>query len=465
MKAGTLALAFAAIMALPAGAQTLSPFPLDVGNRWEYQNGTDVMTWEIVSDTTVAGERIARLRVNNGAVCGVRETASPDGTPYFPLVDPSVPTAPCTAAFDYPGGGPYAQGVPQQQSVTIGDTTVTGPTWSGLVSDGAGIITTDTWTMLGGVGLTRFDRQVRALGGFPPTVVFVYTLAHARIRGVSYGQPLPPASSSPFPAYVPLGMGDRWDYALFSGPPGSTTPDGVASLTVTSVATDEERRRVVRLAVVRRTVSGGETRAECTLNRMTGPTTLTGALFCELANTVFPDYFYLQGETGPASVEIGGQTVTADRAAGGQTTRVSYPNTSSTATRGVEAARGIGIVGWSYSLVYEFFVPPTYRSGRLVYARVGGVSYGQQAVAGEDAPSVSRALTLRPNPARTQATLRFAAAGHVAEAVVRDALGRVVLRVAVPAGATEATLDVSGLAAGVYVVGSGTASVRLVVAH
>ena len=421
------------------------------------------MTWEIVSDTVVAGERIARLRIDGGPECGVRATAFPDGTPSFPLVDPSTPAAPCAAAVDYPGGGPYAPGMAQQQSVTIGDTTVTGPTWSGLTSEGMGITTTDTWTMLGGVGLTRFERQRRALGGSPPTVVFAYTLAHARIRGVSYGHPLPPASSSPFPAYVPLGIGDRWDYALFSGPPGGATPDGVASLTVTSIATDEQNRRVVQVAIVRRTASGDESRAECTLDRTAGPTDLTGSLLCGLANTVFPDRFYLQGETGPASFDIGGQSVTADRAAGVQTTATSFPNNDSRATRAVEAARGIGVVQWSYSLVYAFVVPPTYRSGRLAYARVNGVETGRPAVAAEDAPAAARVLTLGPNPARTGATLRFAAAPRPAEAVVRDALGRAVLRVAVPAGATEAVLDVSGLAAGVYVVGLGAPSVRLVV--
>ena len=55
------------------------------------------------------------------------------------------------------------------------------------------------------------------------------------------------------------------------------------------------------------------------------------------------------------------------------------------------------------------------------------------------------------------------ATGAARPVVLLDALGRAVRRGAVAAGATTAALDVSGLAAGVYVVRCETAAGRLVV--
>ena len=74
------------------------------------------------------------------------------------------------------------------------------------------------------------------------------------------------------------------------------------------------------------------------------------------------------------------------------------------------------------------------------------------------------ALALFPNPARSTATLRLPApAETAAAAVLLDALGREVRRYAVPARATETTLDVTGLAPGLYLVRCGPAVGRLVV--
>ena len=80
--------------------------------------------------------------------------------------------------------------------------------------------------------------------------------------------------------------------------------------------------------------------------------------------------------------------------------------------------------------------------------------------AGTAAPT----LALFPNPARSTATLRLPAPTETAaEAVLTDALGREVRRYAVPARATETTLDVTGLAPGLYLVRCGAAVGRLVV--
>jgi hypothetical protein len=316
--------------------------------------------------------------------------------------------------------------------------------------------------MLDGIGVTDFRRTFGGTGN-PQTERFRYTLAYARVGGVAYGQPV--ASGSPYPGYLPLGVGDRWDYALFSGPPGAETPDGVASVTVTSITSETAVRRAVRLAVIQRSASGAETRGECGLFRVSLPAELTGGAGCSPPESI-PNGFSLGVELGPSAFTIGGEEVTADQAYGATTVSQNLPSITVTTRRTTEAARGLGIVRWTFAETYSAPSPtPRYRSGRLVYARVNGVETGRQAVAGEDAPAEAQTLTLGPNPARTQTTLRFAAAERAAEAVVRDALGRVVLRVAVPSGASEATLDVSGLATGVYIVGIGAASGRLVVLH
>ena len=78
--------------------------------------------------------------------------------------------------------------------------------------------------------------------------------------------------------------------------------------------------------------------------------------------------------------------------------------------------------------------------------------------------ALAPALACFPNPARSTATLRLPApAETAATAVLLDALGRAVRRYAVPARATETTLDVTGLAPGLYLVRYGAAVGRLVV--
>ena len=72
-------------------------------------------------------------------------------------------------------------------------------------------------------------------------------------------------------------------------------------------------------------------------------------------------------------------------------------------------------------------------------------------------------LTLAPNPARTAATLTLPAAAQARAVTVVDNLGRVVRRAALPAQTTTLTLDVTGLATGVYTVRCAAAPTRLAV--
>lgn len=474
-----LALALALLAAGPAIGQgvSTSALPLEVGNRWEYVRGDlTVMRWEVVGDTTIAGERIARMQFDGGVICGIRTVASTDYPVLsFILVDPTAPSLGCNnRPEDFPNVfdryGPPAItvfGDPVQQTVQIGDTTVTGGTWgSGVVSPETGPHYVDTSTVLDRIGLVSFRRTFGGTGN-PQSETLRYRLAYARIGGVTYGQPL--SSENPFADFLPLGVGDRWDYALVAGTPEA--PDGVASLTVTSIVFDVPTRRIVWATLVRRSAGGAETVNACgTVIRGAFAGELYGsATFCgSPADDVFPSAFALQTESGPGQVEIGGQTVTADLASGVTTdTRYVSPNDVTT-QRTIEAARGIGVLQWTFDVTYDSnpSVPVQHRRGQLVYSRVGGVETGQQAVAGEaEAPAAVIALTVGPNPARGAARLRFAASAWPSEALVTDALGRVVRRVAVPAGATEARLDMSGLAAGVYVTTVGTASARLVVAR
>ena len=69
---------------------------------------------------------------------------------------------------------------------------------------------------------------------------------------------------------------------------------------------------------------------------------------------------------------------------------------------------------------------------------------------------------LRANPARNTAILRLPAGAKRRPLLLLDALGREVRRYPAPTG-TEATLDLRGLPAGVYVLRSGTGSQRLAI--
>lgn len=89
-------------------------------------------------------------------------------------------------------------------------------------------------------------------------------------------------------------------------------------------------------------------------------------------------------------------------------------------------------------------------------ARLGGLALGNRPA------TAAQSLTCFPNPARTQATLRLPAASEAA-ATLLDALGRPVRTYSLPVHATTATLDLAGLAPGLYVVRCGAAAGRLVV--
>ena len=67
------------------------------------------------------------------------------------------------------------------------------------------------------------------------------------------------------------------------------------------------------------------------------------------------------------------------------------------------------------------------------------------------------------SPARSAATLTLPAAAQARAVTVADALGRVLLNTTLPAQTATLTLDVTGLATGVYTVRCAAATARLVV--
>ncbi|GAA4368909.1 hypothetical protein GCM10023185_42080 [Hymenobacter saemangeumensis] len=93
------------------------------------------------------------------------------------------------------------------------------------------------------------------------------------------------------------------------------------------------------------------------------------------------------------------------------------------------------------------------------FALVFGPSNSLLGVASAKASS----LALYPNPAHTTATLNIEATAQARTVQVLDALGRQVKQQQLPARATSALLELSGLSSGVYLVRCGAAMAKLVV--
>ncbi len=112
-------------------------------------------------------------------------------------------------------------------------------------------------------------------------------------------------------------------------------------------------------------------------------------------------------------------------------------------------------------------VPAGASSGRLSVTGPGGTvtSAGSFAVRrpAATAGAALAALALFPNPARTAAILTLPPAPAPRPVQVLDALGREVRQALLPAQATETSLNLAGLAPGVYAVRVGAATARLLV--
>lgn len=118
-------------------------------------------------------------------------------------------------------------------------------------------------------------------------------------------------------------------------------------------------------------------------------------------------------------------------------------------------------------VVVAGYVTPAAAFGSLVVTEPAGVTVAAVGVLADPAilattPAQQRgALTLFPNPAHGQATVRALAGAETLR--LFDMLGREVRHYAVPAGTTEAPLDLRGLPVGIYVLRSAVGSRQLVV--
>ena len=139
---------------------------------------------------------------------------------------------------------------------------------------------------------------------------------------------------------------------------------------------------------------------------------------------------------------------------------------------------GFQLAGYVADVGYVGYVQQQYESGgsRLLYARIDGVEYGTSSfpVTAESAPVASSlALTVFPNPLRSDATVRFSLdRPQRVTLAVYDVLGRrlLVRDLGVqPAGEAQHRLDVASLPSGVYVVrlggDAGTRATARIVRH
>lgn len=112
--------------------------------------------------------------------------------------------------------------------------------------------------------------------------------------------------------------------------------------------------------------------------------------------------------------------------------------------------------GFTYYNGMVIFAATDYNNGRELWRSVATPT-ATKAAAG------TPALALWPNPAQGRATVQLPAGLEARELTLTDALGRVLRRYPVPAQARQATLDLGGLPAGLYLLRGGAAQGRLVV--
>ena len=220
--------------------------------------------------------------------------------------------------------------------------------------------------------------------------------------------------------YLPLAIGNEWQYRyLWNSPPpyehaafrvvGDSLVDGTPYFTVerctrltSPVPTCDEQPHLIRYEeeaaiVVERLAVGGEQRLE-----MWPPAADGFVDYCRL-DLPFGE---LQG-AGPECFDgsqpwlgVGGEYGVSVRIGGDQTpsgTRKAF----GTGFGGTVVFSGIGLL----ESLFEFSGP------EIVFARVDGVEYGIPAIVvgtEETAPPEVPALTVFPNPLRSEATLRFA---------------------------------------------------------
>ena len=132
---------------------------------------------------------------------------------------------------------------------------------------------------------------------------------------------------------------------------------------------------------------------------------------------------------------------------------------------GIDGVGALALLPNGNVQVVGFVSTPSATFGQFSFATTAYNAFVAQAgntVLATRPVAATAALACFPNPARTHATLQVPV-GQASPLVLLDALGRPVRTYPLPAHATTATLDLTGLAPGLYVVRCGAASAKLVV--
>lgn len=470
MRLLLLLLALALGHPAPALAQSSADYrtfwPLTPGNTWVYVDTQSSITpqyatgsvigstvWTALDSVTVAAGRLPKVRVERSSGAPVECLVSFQTLPpwvaggHFRLLD-TTGAEPCSVdrpkEWDLSGSvlSPGFSALALEESadpVDVGGVSygVYRTAW-GEAQDGDWEVGYEwRWHVADALGLLAYGEEARTLGGY--RLRTESDLRWARVDGRTYGQPL--ASR---PGFLPLAVGNRWEYGV--------AYNGVGHGAVAWTVVPDGSGVAMRLD---RVVDGAVT------STVTCPVTVVDAsaatgwqtrfrLDCALPDPIlFPQFgtaasLWVDTFVADTTATVGTQTVPADLAlagAGWGFWAASW-----------EAARDIGVT--SYTVVHPEW--PT-RIATLGYARVGGVTYGQQVIASDGAPpSASLRLTVGPNPAAGSLTVQFDLPMPTeARLTLVDALGREVRALDLgtrPVVTGTETVALGGLAPGVYTV-------------
>lgn len=435
-------------------------YPLGVGDIREYRTTTtspprptSYVRESVVGETTVDGQTY-RLVASVSYDAAGAETSRRTRLVRFDLAlavpverqtnGAEDPLTPCRLDLPFGPGGdacPFYSGSPSETVPVGSDAIVTSvKTFVNLIGDAR---------YAAGLGL--YEQNIDEAGTESTT-----RLHYARIDGVTYGTPdpiLPPLPPEP-EAYWPLAVGNLWVHRIDGMWPertwwtvtGTTTvsdttyalvqacrrdlPGGTPSCLTQPTRVDNRTGRIVARE------GAGERLVMCGLL----PTADDGPLACDVMGMT---QWHLS-TAAPATVLIGSASVPTS-----SLRTIAIPDLTFGFAAGIGPVpqSGLGGVG-----VFE-------------YARLSGVTYGVNPVAGAAAPAtLALALRVSPTPADGPVTIAVAGAASPAAVEAFDALGRRVWQATV---AGEAAVDASGWAPGVYVVratasSGATATARIV---